>query len=285
MSTSVPTVTLNNGVDMPVLGFGVFQIPAEETEQAVATALEVGYRHLDTAEAYQNEEAVGQAIAASGIPRGELFVTTKLWQQDQPAEANTKRSFEASLGRLGLDYLDLYLIHQPFGDYYAQWRAMEDLHKQGAIKAIGVSNFTSGRLVDLIEHNEIVPAVNQIETHPFHQRSAEHEVMASRGVQHESWGPFAEGKNNLFSNQVLTEIGSAHGKSAAQVVLRWLTQLEIVAIPKSVKRERMAQNFDVFDFTLSEAELQRIAGLDTGEGLFVNHEDPATVAQMSKVRF
>jgi 2,5-diketo-D-gluconate reductase A len=284
-SNHVPNVILNNGVEMPVVGFGVFQIPAEQTEQAVSDAIEAGYRLLDTAEAYQNEEAVGRAIASSGIPRGELFVTTKLWQQDQPAEENTKRSFQASLGRLGLDYLDLYLIHQPFGDYYAQWRAMEDLHKQGLIKALGVANFTSGRLVDLIEHNEIVPAVDQIETHPFHQRRAEHDVLVSRGVQHESWGPFAEGKNDLFTNPLLSEIGAAHDKSVAQVVLRWLTQLGIVAIPKSVKRARMAQNIDVFDFTLAGEELTRIASLDAGEGLFVDHEDPDTVAQMSKVRF
>src|SRR3954451_16552129 len=228
------TVTLNNGVQMPILGFGVFQIPAEQTERAVADALAAGYRHLDTAAAYGNEEAVGQAIRSSGVPREDLFVTTKLWIQAQPGEEVVKRAFHASLQRLGLDYLDLYLIHQPFGDYYSSWRAMQDLHRDGVIKAIGVSNFYPDRLVDLIERNEITPAVDQVETHPFHARVAEQELMRERGVQIESRGPFAEGKDNLFTNPRLTAIGDAHGKSVGEVVLRWLTQRQIVVIPKSV---------------------------------------------------
>ena len=245
---AIPTVTLNNGVEMPILGFGVFQIPPEDTERAVAEALAVGYRHLDTAAAYQNEEAVGRAIAASGIPREEVFITTKLWIQDAPAEENTKRAFEQSLTRLGLDHLDLYLIHQPFGDVYGQWRAMQTLQQQGQIGAIGVSNFYPDRLVDLIDHNETTPAVNQIETHPFFQRGDYQQLMRDRGVQIESWGPFAEGRNNLFTDPTLTEIADGHGKSVAQVVLRWLIQRDVVVIPKSVRRDRMAENLAVFDF-------------------------------------
>ncbi len=277
MSVQVPTVTLNNGAEMPILGFGVFQIPAEQTEQAVAGALAAGYRHLDTAASYGNEEAVGRAIAASGIARGELFVTTKLWVQDT-GEENTKKAFDASLRRLGLDYLDLYLVHQPYGDYYGSWRAMRALSEQGMVKAIGVANFYSDRLVDLIDRTGFTPAVNQIETHPYFQRQADHHLMAERGVQHESWGGFAEGRNNLFSDPTLTEIGAAHGKSVAQVVLRWLTQRNIVAIPKSVRPERMAQNLDVFDFTLSDEQMARIAAMDTGATLFFDHRDPAIVS-------
>jgi 2,5-diketo-D-gluconate reductase A len=277
------TVTLNNGVQMPILGFGVYQIPAEQTEQAVTDALAAGYRHIDTAAAYGNEEAVGRAIKSSGIPRDELFVTTKLWIQDA-GEDNAKRAFETSLQRLGLDHLDLYLIHQPFGDYYSSWRAMKDLHRQGVIKAIGVSNFHPDRLVDLIDHNEITPAVNQIETHPYFQRTADQELMRERGVQIESWGPFAEGRNNLFTDPTLSEIGAAHGKSVAQVVLRWLIQRDVVVIPKSVRPERMAENFDVFDFTLTDDEMTRIAGMDTGTSAFFDHRDPAMVSQLGNVR-
>ena len=243
MTVHVPTVTLNNGVQMPILGFGVFQIPAEQTEQAVTDALAAGYRHLDTAASYGNEEAVGRAIAASGIPREELFVTTKLWVQDA-GEEPTKQAFDASLRRLGLDYLDLYLIHQPYGDYYGSWRAMRALTEQGLARAVGVSNFYPDRLVDLIDRTGFTPAVNQIETHPYFQRQADQDLMVERGVQHESWGGFAEGRNNLFTDPTLTEIGAAHGKSVAQVVLRWLTQRGIVAIPKSVQPARMAQNLD-----------------------------------------
>ncbi|MFC8617150.1 aldo/keto reductase [Micromonospora purpureochromogenes] len=283
MSIDIPQVTLNNGVQMPILGFGVYQIPAEQTEQAVADALAAGYRLFDTAAAYGNEEAVGRAILKSGIPREELFVTTKLWVQDT-GEENTRRAFDASLERLGLDHLDLYLIHQPFGDVYGSWRAMQRLNREGRVRAIGVSNFHPDRLVDLIEHHDVTPAVNQIETHPFFQRTADQEIMRERGVQIESWGPFAEGKNNLFSDPVLTEIGAGYGKSVAQVVLRWLVQRGVVVIPKSVRAERMAQNIDIFDFALTDEQMARIAGMDTGASLFFDHRDPTMVSRLSSVR-
>jgi 2,5-diketo-D-gluconate reductase A len=279
-TTTIPTVTLNNGVEMPILGFGVFQVPPEETEQVAATALEVGYRHIDTAAAYQNEDAVGRAVRSSGIPREELFLTTKLWIQ-YPGESNARVAFERSLERLGVDYVDLYLIHQPFGDYYSFWRAMEQIHAEGLARAIGVSNFYSDRLVDLIDHNEITPAVNQIEVNPFFQRQADQELLRAHGVQIESWGGFAEGKNDLFTDPNLTEIGGAHGKSVAQVVLRWLIQREVVTIPKSVRRERMEENLDVFDFTLSDAEMARIATMDTGASVFFDHRDPAMVSRLN----
>jgi 2,5-diketo-D-gluconate reductase A len=277
------TVTLNNGVQMPILGYGVFQIPAEETEKAVTDALAAGYRHIDTADAYGNEEAVGRAIKASGIAREELFVTTKLWVHDG-GEEGTKRAFDASLQRLGLDYLDLYLVHQPFGDVYSYWRAMQDLHRQGVIKAIGVSNFYPDRLVDLIDHNEITPAVNQIETHPFFQRADYQSLMRERGVQIESWGPLAEGRNDIFNNPTLAGVGQAHGKSVAQVVLRWLIQRGVVVIPKSVRPERMAENLDVFDFALSDEEMSRIATLDTGVSVAFDHRDPEWVTRIGGVR-
>jgi 2,5-diketo-D-gluconate reductase A len=280
---TVPTIKLNDGHDIPQLGFGVFKVDPDQTERIVSDALEAGYRHIDTAAVYGNEVGVGRAIAASGIPRDELFVTTKLWVSDA-GEDNAKRAFETSLQRLGLDHLDLYLIHQPFGDYYSSWRAMQDLHRQGVIKAIGVSNFHPDRLVDLIDHNEITPAVNQIETHPYFQRTADQELMRERGVQIESWGPFAEGRNNLFTDPTLSEIGAAHGKSVAQVVLRWLIQRDVVVIPKSVRPERMAENFDVFDFTLTDDEMTRIAGMDTGTSAFFDHRDPAMVSQLGNVR-
>lgn len=281
-------VTLNNGVQMPILGFGVFQIPDEETQAAVEAALAAGYRHLDTAASYGNEEAVGAGIKASGIAREELFVTTKLWIQRATAgsvEEDTKRSFGNSLRRLGLDYLDLYLIHQPLGDYYSEWRAMQHLHKEGLARAIGVSNFHADRLVDLIDHNEIVPAVNQIETHPFHQRAADQALMRERGVQLESWGPFAEGKNNLFADPLLSAIAEASGRSVAQVVLRWLIQREVVVIPKSVRPERMAQNLDVFNFELTDEQMSRIATLDTAASLFFDHRDPAMVSWLGGRRY
>ena len=278
------TVTLNNAVEMPLLGFGVYQIPAEDTERAVSEALAAGYRLLDTAAAYGNEEAVGHAIKSSGIAREELFVTTKLWVQDALAEDNTKRAFETSLNKLGLDYLDLYLMHQPFGDVYGQWRAMEALHHEGRAKAIGVANFYPDRLVDLLSNNEVTPAVNQIETHPFFQRTADQDVMREHGVQIQSWGGFAEGKNNLFTNPVLSDIGKAHGKSVAQVVLRWLIQRDVVTIPKSVRAERMAENFDVFDFELTDAQMASVATLDTGSSLFFDHRDAAVAGQLGTRR-
>ncbi|MEV1171706.1 aldo/keto reductase [Nonomuraea sp. NPDC049784] len=277
------TVTLNNGVGMPILGFGVYQIPPEQTEQAVTEALEAGYRLLDTAAAYRNEEAVGRAIKSSGIPRQELFVTTKLWISDTGQES-TKRAFDTSLSKLGLDYLDLYLIHQPFGDVYGSWRAMQELNREGRVKAIGVSNFYPDRLIDLIDHNEITPAVNQIETHPFFQRTADQQLMHERGVQIESWGPFAEGRGNLFTHPVLSDIAEAHGKSVAQVVLRWLVQRDVVVIPKSVRAARMAENFDVFGFELTDDQMGRIAALDTGASQFFDHRDPAVVSRLGNIR-
>jgi 2,5-diketo-D-gluconate reductase A len=238
------------------------------------------YRSIDTAAVYGNEAGVGRAIDESGIARDELFVTTKLWIQDRPADQNTTRAFETSLQRLGLDYVDLYLMHQPFGDVYGQWRAMEALNREGLAKAIGVANFYPDRLIDLIINNEITPQVNQIETHPFFQRAADQELMRGRGVQIESWGPFAEGRNNLFTDPLLREIAEAHGKSVAQVVLRWLIQRDVVVIPKSVRPERMAENFDVFDFALTDEQMGRIATLDTDESLFFDHRDPVMVSRL-----
>lgn len=262
-------ITLNNGVEMPILGYGVFQVPNDVTEKAVTEALEAGYRAIDTAAIYHNEEGVGAAIAKSGIPREELFITTKLWTQ--PSADNTERAYEASLKRLGLDYVDLYLIHQPFGDVYGEWREMERLYREGRIRAIGVSNFYPGRLVDFIEHNEIVPAVNQIETHPFFQRIEDQKIAEEYGVVVESWGPLAEVKNNILENPTLTAIAHEHGKSVAQVILRWLTQRGIVAIPKSVHANRMAENFAIFDFDLTEAEMKAILTLDQEKSLFLDH--------------
>ncbi|MFB7333703.1 aldo/keto reductase [Streptomyces adustus] len=269
---------------MPILGFGVFQIDADKTEQAVTQALEAGYRLLDTAAAYGNEEAVGHAIKNSGISREELFVTTKLWVQDAPAQDNTRRALETSLAKLGLDHVDLYLMHQPYGDVYGQWRAMEAAQREGLTRAIGVANFYPDRLLDLILNNEIAPAVNQIETHPFFQRNADHALMREHRVQHQAWGGFAEGKNDLFTNPVLAGIGETHGKSVAQVVLRWLIQSDIVTIPKSVNPDRMAQNIDVFDFQLTDDQMTQIAALDTGKTLFFDHHDPEMVAWLSKRR-
>ena len=274
------TVRLNNGVEMPLLGFGVYQIPdAADCERSVLDALATGYRLVDTAAAYLNEEAVGRAIALSGVPRNELFVTTKLWVQDAGYES-AKAAFERSLKRLGLDYIDLYLIHQPYGDVYGAWRAMEEICREGTARAIGVSNFPPDRLVDLIVHNEIVPAVNQVETHPFCQQREAAEVMKQEGVQIEAWGPFAEGRNGLFQNEVLASIAAAHERSIAQVVLRWLTQRGVVAIPKSVHKERIVENFSVFDFRLTEDEMARIAALDRAESLFFSHTDPAVARRI-----
>jgi 2,5-diketo-D-gluconate reductase A len=268
---------------MPVLGFGVYQIPAEETEKAVSYALAAGYRHIDTAAAYGNEEQVGRAIASSGIARDELFITTKLWVQDANEDA-AKRAFETSLSKLGLEHLDLYLIHQPMNDVYGAWRAMQELTAQGVSKAIGVSNFHPDRLVDLILNSEIVPAINQIECHPYYQRGADQKVMQERGVQIQSWGPFAEGRNDLFSDPTLSAIGEQHGKSVAQVVLRWLVQRNVVVIPKSIRPERMAENFDIFDFELTDEQMTTIAAMDQRESLFFSHRDPEIVKMLNGVR-
>ncbi len=282
--SSVPSVTLNNGIEMPILGFGVFQIadPAE-CERCVLDALETGYRLIDTAASYGNEAAVGNAIKRSGVPREELFVTTKLWIQDAGYE-KTKRAFERSLQRLQLDYLDLYLIHQPFGDVYGAWRAMEELYREGRIRAIGVSNFYPDRLMDLIVHNEVVPAVNQIECHPFHQQIETQAFLEENKVQLEAWAPFAEGRNNIFQNEVLRAIAEKHGKSVAQVILRWLIQRRIVAIPKSVRKERIVENFNVFDFELSPEDMAAIATLDTKTSAFFDHRDPKVVKWLGEAR-
>lgn len=270
-------VTLNNGVEMPILGFGVFQVSdPTECERSVSDALQVGYRLIDTAASYMNEEAVGNAIKSSGVNRHDLFVTTKLWVQDTGYD-NTRKAFEKSLARLQLDYLDLYLIHQPYGDVYGSWRAMEDLYREGRVRAIGVSNFHPDRTMDLIIHNEVAPAVNQVETHPFCQQIENQRFLQENGVQIESWGPFAEGKNDLFSNELLSGIGSKYGKSIAQVVLRWLTQRGIVVIPKTVSKERMIQNYNIFDFELSSEDMGAIATLDMGKSSFFDHRDPEMV--------
>jgi 2,5-diketo-D-gluconate reductase A len=279
------SVKLNNGEEMPVLGFGVYQIPdAAECEQSVYEAIQAGYRLIDTAAAYMNEEAVGKAIKRSGVPREELFITTKLWIQDAGYE-NAKKAFEKSLQNLQLDYLDLYLIHQPFGDVYGSWRAMEELYRQRRIKAIGVSNFYPDRLIDLIVHNKIVPAVNQIETHPFHQQKETQEILENAGVQIQSWGPFAEGRNNLFQNELLQGIGDKYNKSIAQIVLRWLIQRNIVVIPKSVRKERIEENFNVFDFELTTGDMESISTLDTGASLFLDHRKPETVMWLGNAKF
>ena len=266
-------VTLNNGVKMPILGFGVFQIDdMKECEEAVYNALKAGYRLIDTAAAYGNEEAVGRAIKRSGIPREEIFVTTKLWVSDVNYE-KAKLAFETSLKKLDLEYIDLYLIHQPFNDVYGAWRAMTELYKEGKIKAIGVSNFYPARLVDFIINNEVVPAVNQVETHPFNQQVKANKIMKEYGVQIESWGPFAEGKNGIFANGILSEIGKKYNKSVAQVILRWLIQRDVVVIPKSVRKERIEENFNVFDFELNSEDMGKISELDKKESLFLNHDD------------
>jgi 2,5-diketo-D-gluconate reductase A len=278
-------ITLNNGVAMPVLGYGVYQIPdPKECEESVFEAIQAGYRLIDTAAAYMNEEAVGTAIKRSGVPREELFITTKLWIQDAGYES-AKKAFEISLKKLGLDYLDLYLIHQPFGDIYGSWRAMEELYQEGRIRAIGVSNFYSDRLIDLIVHNKIVPAVNQIETHPFNQQIETQKFLQENGVQIQSWAPFAEGKNNMFSNKLLTSIAAKYKKSVAQVILRWLTQRGVVVIPKSVRKERIEENFSLFDFELSSADMDAIATLDTKQSLFIDHRNPETVKWLGEAKF
>lgn len=278
-------IVLNNGIAMPILGFGVYQVPdAEECERSVFDALQTGYRLIDTAAAYMNEAAVGKAIKRAGVPREDLFITTKLWVQDT-GYTSAKKAFEKSLKKLQLDYLDLYLIHQPFGDVYASWRAMEEIYSEGRIKAIGVSNFHPDRLIDLIVHNKVVPAVNQIETHPFHQQLETQKFLTENRVQIESWGPFAEGRNNLFQNELLQGIGKKYNKSIAQAVLRWLIQRGVVAIPKSVRKERIEENFKIFDFELTTDDMESIASLDTKQSAFLDHRDPATAKAIGEVKF
>ena len=275
-------VTLNNGIKMPILGFGVFQIPNEsECEQAVIDAIKTGYRLIDTAASYQNETAVGNAIKKSEVPRNELFITTKLWASDMGYE-NTKLAFQKSIDKLQLDYLDLYLIHQPYGDVFGSWKAMQELYHEGKIKAIGVANFHPDRVMDLIINSGFTPAINQIETHPFHQQIETQQFLTDNNVQIQSWGPFAEGKNDIFNNETLKTIAVKYNKSVAQIILRWLTQRGIIAIPKSVRKERMKENFDVFTFELSETEMQTITTLDNKTSLFFDHRDPNMVKWISE---
>ena len=269
-------VTLNNGVKMPILGYGVYQTPPDETKKCVLDALDTGYRSIDTAQAYGNEAGVGDAVAESGIARDEIFITTKIWISNAGYE-NAKKSIDESLKKLKSDYIDLLLIHQPFGDYYGSYRAMEEAYKQGKARAIGVSNFYPDRYLDIEHFSEIKPAVNQMETHVFQQQKVLREYMAKHNTQLMSWGPFAEGKNDFFTNKVLSDIGAKYGKSVAQMALRFLIQSGVVVIPKSVHHERIQQNFEVFDFELSAEDMQTIANLDTGNSLFFSHHDPATV--------
>jgi 2,5-diketo-D-gluconate reductase A len=283
-TSSVPSVALNNGMAMPLLGFGVFQVnDAEECERSVFEALRVGYCLLDTAAAYGNEEAVGKAIKRAGVPREELFVTTKLWVQDA-GDGRTRRAFERSLQRLQLEYLDLYLIHQPYGDVYGAWRDMEALYREGRTRAIGVSNFQPDRLMDLMVHNAVQPAVNQIECHPFNQQIDAQRFLQENEVQIESWGPFAEGKHDIFRNEVLRSIAEKHQKTVAQIILRWLTQRGVVAIPKSVRPDRIAENFAVFDVELDPEDMAAVAALDRKESSFFDHRDPAVVKRLGEAR-
>lgn len=278
------TVTLNNGIEMPVLGFGVFQIAeAQECERCVIDAIQTGYRLIDTAASYTNEEAVGKGIRQSGVSRRDLFVTTKLWVQDTGFE-RTQQAIDKSLRRLQLEYLDLYLIHQPYGNVHGSWRAMEEAYRQGKLRAIGVSNFHPDRLMDIQAFNAIAPAINQVEVNPFQQQLDSAVFMKEHGVQAQAWAPFAEGRNHLFQNEVLIDIGARHGKSVGQVVLRWLIQRGIAALAKSVRKERMAENLAVFDFELDESDMARIAALDTATSAFFSHRDPAIVKWMAERR-
>jgi diketogulonate reductase-like aldo/keto reductase len=269
-------VTLNNGVEMPILGYGVYQVSQEECERCVLDAIEVGYRSIDTAQAYQNEEGVGNAIEKCGVPRKELFITTKVWISNAGFE-KAKASIEESLKKLKTDYIDLLLIHQPFGDYYGTYRAMEEAYKEGKVKAIGVSNFYPDRLIDICQFNEIIPAVNQVETHPFNQQIKAHEIMDKYKVQHESWGPFAEGRKDMFTNPVISEIAAKYNKSVAQVILRYLIENDVVVIPKSTHKERMTENIKIFDFELTKEDKEAMKSLDEGESAFFSHYDPQTV--------
>ena len=274
-------VKLNNGVEMPVLGFGVMQIMGDECEVAVLNAIEAGYRLFDTAELYGNEQAVGNAIKKSGIAREEFFITTKFGSKEAGYE-KTKAAFQKSLEALQLDYIDLYLIHQPFGDIFGSWRAMQDLYHEGKIKAIGVCNFLPDRLADLIANSGFTPAVNQIETHPYQQQIETQQFLQDNGVQIEAWGPFAEGMNGVFTNEVLASIAVKYNKTVAQVILRWLTQRGVVAIPKSSRKERMIENISIFDFRLSDEDIQNIQTLDTKQSIFFDHRNPAIVKWMSE---
>lgn len=268
-------VRLNNGVMMPAIGFGVYQIPAADTERTVSEALETGYRMIDTAASYFNEEQVGNAIRHSALKREEVFVATKLWVQDYEYD-DALRAFDKSAKLLGLDYINLYMLHKPYGNYYAAWRAAERLYKEGRIRAIGVTSFSSERLQDLFLHNEVKPAVNQLETHPFFQQQAANSFLTQEGIQHEAWAPFAEGQNDIWNNAVLKAVAAKHGRTVGQVVLRWLNQRGVVVIPKTVHKERMAENLDIFGFTLSEQEMNAIAGLDTGRSPIYDDMDLAT---------
>ena len=263
---------LNNGVMMQSVGFGVYQIPKSETIEAVSTALEVGYRLIDTAASYFNEQEVGQAIAQSGLKREEIFITSKLWVQDYEYE-DALKAFDKSLKLLNVDYIDLYLLHKPYGNYYAAWRALEKLHKEGLIRAIGVTSFSNERLLDLFLHNEIKPALNQLETHPFFQQKAANEFLHAEGIVHQAWAPFAEGQNDIFNNPVLKGIADKHGKSVANVILKWLNQRNVAVIPKSINKARIVENFNSFDFTLSEEEMTLIASLDTGKSPIYDDQD------------
>ena len=276
------TVKLNNGVEIPVLGFGTFQITDPvEAEQSVIAAIKAGYRHIDTAQSYMNEEAVGRGIANSGVPREELFVTTKVWVENVSYEG-VKASFERSLKRLGLDYVDMLLIHQPYSDVHGAWRAMEELQEQGIVRAIGVSNFAVDRAVDLATFNKVVPQMNQIEINPFHQRIEVIAALKEEGIMPEAWAPFAEGKNDIFNNEVLVAIGKKYNKSVAQVITRWLVEQDIVVLAKSIKPERMAENLDVFDFALTDEDKAQIATLDEGESQFFSHADPKIIKWLAE---